>query len=396
MSSPVLYQVVSTAGRYKVGMATLNSPQTLNGLSLAMCESLAAQLAAWKNDDSIALVVLKGAGEKAFCAGGDLHGLYAGMRENTSGQAWDNAYARTFFDVEYRLDYQIHTYPKPVLCWGSGIVMGGGVGLMMGASHRVASNTTRFAMPEITIGLFPDVGGTWMLSRLPGGIGLFLALTGSQLGAGDCRYLGLADYALDAADWPGLLAQIESAAWSADRAENDTRLHRLLGALEQGGVPAGPLQTHYRDIQQWCKGPDLQAIGANIAALAQHEDPWLKRAAATFCAGSPGSARLCFALLRRVRAMSLAQVFRQEYIVSLQCGVAGDFQEGIRALLIDKDKQPRWNPASLAEASEEWVQRFFAPSWPAGQDHPLHDLGAAAQDAAMHGISETEPRRQQQ
>src|SRR3546814_805778 len=186
------------------------------------------------------------------------------MRENTSGRAWDNPYARRFFEVEYRLDYQIHTYPKPVLCWGDGIVMGGGVGLMMGASHKVATSTTRFAMPEITIGLFPDVGGTWMLSRLPSGIGLFLALTGAQLGAGDCRYLGLADYALDSARWPELVGQMEQAAWFADRAQNDVQLHEMLDTLGLGpDLPAGPLQKHYASIQQWCQGPGLAAIGAD-------------------------------------------------------------------------------------------------------------------------------------
>lgn len=377
MNAPVLYDVVATAGPRKVGVATLNSPQTLNGLSLAMCESLAAQLAEWESDDAIALVVLRGAGEKAFCAGGDLHGLYAGMRDNASGQAWDNTYARRFFDVEYRLDYQIHTYSKPVLCWGSGIVMGGGVGLMMGASHRVVSDTTRFAMPEITIGLFPDVGGTWMLSRLPAGIGLFLALTGAQLGASDCRHLGLANYVLGSQRWPELMEHIQSEEWASSRARNDDLLHRVLTALQAADPAPGPLQTHYTDIQNWCLSPNLETVGANLAGLASHDDPWLKRAASTFVAGAPGSARLCFALLRRTRNLSLAEAFRQEYVVSLQCGVQGDFQEGIRALLIDKDKKPVWRPASLAEADEAWVARFFAPSWPQGASHPLADLGGA-------------------
>jgi enoyl-CoA hydratase/carnithine racemase len=284
-----------------------------------------------------------------------------------------------FFEEEYRLDHHIHTYPKPVLCWGDGIVMGGGVGLMMGASHKVATTTTRFAMPEITIGLFPDVGGTWMLSRMPAGIGLFLALTGSQLGAADCRYLGLADYALDSGQWPALAGQIAATTWSAQRAENDTRLHELLAGMHIGAtLPPGPLQTHHTAIQQWCQGPDLAAIADHIRALSTHDDAWLRRAAKTFSAGSPGSARLCFELLRRVRHLSLAQVFQQEYIVSLQCGVQGDFQEGIRALLIDKDKQPKWRPADLSGATREWVQRYFKQPWPQGRAHPLADLGALA------------------
>lgn len=379
MNSPVLFDELVTADGRKVGLATLNSPQTLNGLSLDMCKLLAAQLRQWEDDTQIAMVVLRGAGDRAFCAGGDLHGIYKGMQDNSSGQAWDNTYAREFFDVEYRLDHHIHTYSKPLLCWGNGIVMGGGVGLMMGASHRVVTTSTRFAMPEISIGLFPDVGGTWMLSRLPGGIGLFLALTGAQLGASDCKLLGLADYALHTEGWDALLAAIQDSSWSGDRQQDDVTLHALLLGLQvQDAIQAGPLQNHYSAIRQACDGADFDGICANITAWKESEDPWLKRAATTFLAGSPGSARLSFSLLRRVRLMSLADVFRQEYIVSLQCGVQGDLQEGIRALLIDKDKQPKWSPASLDETSDAWVQRFFVAPWPADLAHPLADLGRQA------------------
>lgn len=376
MTSPVLFETLDTANGMKVGVATLNSPKTLNGLSLAMCELLGQQLSEWETDASIAFVILKGAGDRAFCAGGDLHSLYQSMLDNTSGQAWDNPHTRQFFDVEYRLDYQLHTYPKPVLCWGNGIVMGGGVGLFMAASHRVVSETTRYAMPEITIGLFPDVGGTWMLSRLPGGIGVFLALTGAQMGASDCEFLGLADYTLESGRWNELLAAIGQASWSSARQDNDNALTELLLALKPvAALPQGPLRSHYDAIRQACDGLNFDAICKNIQAWADHEDPWLKRAAATFSAGAPGSARLSYALLRRVRFLSLADVFREEYVVSLQCGVQGDFQEDIRALLIDKDKQPKWNPASLEQADDAWVQRYFVRPWPASASHPLADLG---------------------
>ncbi|NYT60962.1 enoyl-CoA hydratase/isomerase family protein [Alcaligenaceae bacterium] len=383
MNSPVLFQVLNTANNMKVGVATLNSPQTHNGLSLDMCHLLAEKLNEWQADDAIALVIFRGAGEKAFCAGGDLHGLYKAMQDNAGGHAWGNTYARQFFDDEYRLDYQIHTYPKPILCWGSGIVMGGGVGLMMGASHRVVTDSTRFAMPEISIGLFPDVGGTWMLARLPGGTGLFLALTGAQLGSGDCCFLGLADYALGSGQWDELIAKIQGASWSNDRNGNDLNLRRLLLDLQPAtGFAPGPLQQHYGLVRQACDGNDFDAICTNIAAWANHEDPWLKRAAGTFKAGAPGSARLSFAALNRVRLLSLADVFREEYIISLHCGAEGDFQEGIRALLVDKDKQPKWNPATLHEATDAWVQRFFQIPWPDSVEHPLANLEQTAQDTA--------------
>jgi len=381
MSPPVLFEEAQAANGLKVGIATLNQPSTLNGLSLEMCDLLGARLHEWEKDDGIALVIIQGAGGKAFCAGGDLHAMYRGMKENTGG-AWDNGYARAFFDSEYRLDYQIHRYAKPILCWGSGIVMGGGVGLFMGASHRVVSETTRYAMPEISIGLFPDVGGTWMLSRLPGGVGVFMALTGAQLGAADCLSLGLADYMLASDGWDAFLQRLLAQPWSAAAQGNHELLRSLLLASQPAAAPApGPLQANLAEIRRVCDGFDLAAIGAGIAAWADGPDPWLKRAAGTFLAGSPGSARLSYTLLRRARLKSLADALREEYIVSLQCGVQGDLQEGIRALLIDKDKQPAWNPSTLEQATEAWVRRFFEPPWPASMAHPLSDLEVGASSA---------------
>jgi enoyl-CoA hydratase/carnithine racemase len=205
---------------------------------------------------------------------------------------------------------------------------------------------------------------------------LFMALTGAQLRAADCQLLGLADYTLDSSQWEALLAGIRGSSWSENRLENDSGLRRLLLGLQAAEpAPPGPLQKHHALIRRACDGSDLEGICANVAALAEHDDAWLKRAAATFQAGSPGSARLSFTLLDRARLMALPDVFRLEYIVSLQCGVQGDLREGIRALLIDKDRQPKWNPASLQQASDAWVQRFFKAPWPDTMTHPLADLG---------------------
>lgn len=377
MNTPVLSTELDTAGSMKVGLATLNRPDTLNGLTLEMCHELTRLLTQWEQDPDIAFVVLRGAGDRAFCAGGDLHGLYEGMLKNADGKAWENTYAREFFEVEYRLDHLIHTFSKPLLCWGSGVVMGGGVGLMMGASHRIVTDTTRFAMPEITIGLFPDVGGTWMFSRLPEGIGMFLALTGARLGSHDCQRLGLSDYVLASDGFDVLLSDIKDHEWSSQRSTNDSALRQLLlNRQPETTDTSGPLQQHYDMIRHACAGSDFNRICANILDWKNHSDPWLQRASQTFFSGAPGSARLSFTLLQRVKFLSLADVFRLEYIVSLQCGVQGDFQEGIRALLIDKDQKPAWNPATLGEATDQWVQRYFHVPWPEHHSHPLADLGA--------------------
>jgi enoyl-CoA hydratase/carnithine racemase len=393
MNEPVLFEERPTENGMRIGIATLNSPQTLNGLSLDMARQLDERLTAWSLDPRLAVVVLQGAGDKAFCAGGDLQGLYRSMQEAPKGDAWANRYAREFFEVEYRLDYRIHTYPKPVLCWGNGFVMGGGIGLMMGASHRVVNETSKLAMPEITIGLFPDVGGSWLLNRMPGNTGMFLALTGAQLNAADAFFAGLADFYMSQKDWPRLLESLLAQPWAgssgaiglgektaafAPRSINDGLLRRALAALAPAGtLPSGPLKQHSFQINNLCSGTDLDEIYENIASLADHEAPWLSKAARTMLAGSPGTARLAFTLLLRLRQRSLEDVFRVEYVAALHAAAHGDFAEGIRALLIDKDRNPRWNPATIEAASREWVQKFFEEPWPQEQSHPLADLGAA-------------------
>ena len=372
---PVLFHEIPARGGRRIGVATLNSPQTLNGLSLPMCRLLEARLQAWAADDGLVAVVLNGAGGKAFCAGGDLHALYRAMLESPPDDAWANVTARAFFETEYRLDHRIHRYSKPVLCWASGIVMGGGVGLMLGASHRIVTGATRFAMPEVTIGLYPDVAGTWMLSRLPRGIGTFLAFTGAQLGAGDCLHYGLADRVCDAGGLDALLAALAATDWSADPAGHAAQVDVVLDACQTPEPEPGPLQRHADGIRRACDRADFLEIAAAVAAWKDDSDPWLARAAATFLAGSPGSARLSHTLLARARHQSLAETFRMEFTASLHCCAEPDFREGIRALLIDKDKTPRWNPATREQATAQWVQRFLAPLGPVGRPHPLADLG---------------------
>jgi len=220
-SQSVLFDTLTADNGSRIGIVTLNAEKTLNALSLEMIDLLAAQLAAWSSDTGIALVLFQAAGEKAFCAGGDLQNLYQSMLAHHASDQKDdvraNRYACDFFAREYRLDYLIHTYPKPILCWGHGIVMGGGIGLMAGASHRVVTEKSRLAMPEIGIGLFPDVGGTWFLNRMPGKLGLFLALTGAMINASDARFTKLADYAIAQADKQQVIAALLRQPWGASR-----------------------------------------------------------------------------------------------------------------------------------------------------------------------------------
>ncbi|WP_184231172.1 enoyl-CoA hydratase/isomerase family protein [Xanthomonas arboricola] len=380
--APVLFEQRDCADGHRIGIANLNAPRTLNGLSLQMTRLLDAQLRIWADDMQIACVVLRGAGEKALCAGGDLHGLYQSMRahreavpdaQQRRAQPQGNAHAAAFFEEEYRLDHRIHTYPKPLLCWGHGIVMGGGIGLMSGASHRVVTERSRLAMPEISVGLFPDVGGSWLLRRVPHGAGLFLALTGAPLDASDAIYAGLADVRLEHAQYAAVLDALDAHAWTGDADEDRAQLGAFLHGIAQPLEP-GPLQVHAALIAQLVAGQTLHEVVAAILAL-QSEDAWLQAARATLAAGAPGSARLAWELQRHPGTGTLADTFRTEYVVALHAAAHGDFAEGIRALLIDKDRTPQWQPAALEQADAQWAAAFLQSPWPPAR-HPLADLGA--------------------
>jgi enoyl-CoA hydratase/carnithine racemase len=255
--------------------------------------------------------------------------------------------------------------------------MGGGVGLMSGASHRVVTETSRVAMPEISIGLFPDVGGTWILNRLPGRSGLFLALTAAHLNADDALFARLADYKISQGSKAQVMARLLDTSWGTTR---DVNSRLLTGILEKFSEPLGqpgPLRTHLDLINEMCGHYDLtDAVSAIKTRRADSE--WLAKAAATLTAGSPGSAALSTALLKRLRHCSLAETFRHELVAALTCATRPDLAEGIRALLIDKDRKPRWSPASLEEVTPQWLDGFFESPWNE-EEHPLRDLGLGGQ-----------------
>jgi enoyl-CoA hydratase/carnithine racemase len=238
----------------------------------------------------------------------------------------------------------------------------------------VVTERSRIAMPEISIGLYPDVGGTWLLGRMPGKLGLFLALTGAPLNASDALFAGTANYRVRQSDKAVIFDALLRTPWTSDRQENDRHLASLLLASAASPDEAeGPARRNFDLVDNLSRHATLPEIAAAIGELAV-EDPWLKQAAATLEAGSPSSAALAHALQQRARHLSLADVFRMELVVSMHCAARPDFAEGIRALLIDKDRQPKWAPATLAEAQRSIESYFVSPWQPA--EHPLADLGA--------------------
>src|SRR5690554_2149845 len=230
VDSVILFDELEANHGKRIGVVTLNSEKSLNALSLPMIQELLPRLQHWADADDIACVVLQGAGDKAFCAGGDIVAMYHAMKAQPGVLVDEVA---DFFSQEYRLDYAIHTFPKPLLVWGHGIVMGGGMGLMNGASHRIVTERSLLAMPEITIGLYPDVGATYFLSKLPDNMGLFLGLTAAQVNAADALYIGLADFAIASDMRDNTLHALTDASWSDDNELNlatltDTLLQRKL------------------------------------------------------------------------------------------------------------------------------------------------------------------------
>lgn len=357
-------------GGMKLGVITLDAPTSLHALSLEMIRAIDGALLAWADDECIACVVLQSSTDKAFCAGGDVRSLRTAVFDAPG--VVPNPQALAFFAEEYRLDHRIHTYVKPLLVWGGGIVMGGGLGLMAGASHRVVTESTRIAMPEITIGLFPDVGGSWFLGRMPARTGLFLGLTGAPMNAADALFTGLGDYFLQQEARALVLDALALAQWEADATANHQQLDRLLRALASPAslLPASPVRANFDAIAALTQAPTLQEVVAAIAAY-EGQSAWLQKAAHALARGAPSSAALVWAMRQRTRHLSLAQVFQLELIVAVQCCAHADFAEGVRALLIDKDNAPQWQPASLAELDDNHLNDYFDAPW---DRHPLADL----------------------
>ncbi len=372
MTAVVEFEHLTTAHGQRIGVARLNSEKSLNALSLDMIQLLQPQLDAWASDESIVAVWLEGAGEKAFCAGGDIVAMYQAMVAKPGTLVDEVA---DFFSQEYRLDYTIHSYPKPFVVWGHGIVMGGGMGLMNGGSHRIVTERTLMAMPEVTIGLYPDVGATHFLSKMPSGCGLYLGLTGAHMNASDALFLGLADHFASSQRKAELLAGLQQLEWQqhadADRQLVSNYLAQISQA-DQSLQPASPVQQHLAHIQQLTSGQSLVDVVERISSDSS-DDKWLQRAAQTLRQGCPMTAHIVWNQLQHGADLSLADCFRLELTLSVACATRGDFVEGIRALLIDKDKQPRWQHAAVADIDEEDVDDFFISPWPFGQ-HPLRDL----------------------
>jgi len=349
--------VIITEIKNKVGIITLNSEKTLNSLSLEMIEELKAVLEDWKTSDEVACIFLQGAGEKALCAGGDvrkLHDAIIAQRAIDDTKVPQDCF--DFFSKEYEVDYAIHTYPKPVIVWGHGIVMGGGIGLMVGASHRIVTEKSKLAMPEITIGLYPDVGGTWFLNKMPSAYGVYLGLTGARLDGADCKFLGLADYYIESSSKETILNSLQQADWNGT--SHKTVSNILENISKEVIIPQSQAALHESFIRQF-EGVDSLENFRKVLVSYNDKDEWINNGVKSFEAGSPSSAHIIFRQLKQGKDLSLEEVFQSELNLSCQCCIHPDFAEGVRALLVDKDMSPKWHPATWEDITEEWIDSYF-------------------------------------
>ncbi|UBU47853.1 enoyl-CoA hydratase/isomerase family protein [Cobetia amphilecti] len=380
IEAPVVFETRRARDGKQLGIMRLNAPRSLNALSLAMIERIEAQLDAWELDSSIAMVWLEGAGERALCAGGDIVALYQAMTTAPASEgadpleALDDFFATRYFTAEYRLDHRLHTFPKPLLVWGGGIVMGGGMGLFAGGCERVVTESSRLAMPEVSIGLYPDVGASWLLNRLPRGIGEYLGATGAQLNARDALDLGLATRLIPDEQREAL----KQALCEGEFGRHPSRhLSQVLSEFERRELaPPGQVLPLFDHLQQLVAGREVQKACQRIIDDPQARsdcNAWLSANRERLLAGCPSSPHLVFRMLGRHRHSSLAEAFRDELTLSVRCCMGTELAEGVRALLIDKDKQPQWAYASIAQVSEEYIDGFFAPLWEE-DEHPLMDL----------------------
>jgi len=325
-----------------IGRIRLNRPKALHALNLAMCEGVIEALEAWRDDAAVEAIVIDHAEGRGFCAGGDIRVLAA------SG-ATDGVEARAFFHAEYRMNHRLFTYAKPIVAFMDGITMGGGVGLALPCRFRVATENTKFAMPETGIGLFPDVGGGWYLSRLPGRIGQYLALTGHRFDGAECLALGLATHFLASDTLDTAKARI---------AETPQDIVGVLDALATS-APDAKILACKDDIDRLFASDVLEEI---YDALDADGGEWATQTLTTLKTKSPQTMKVSLRLLHEGAAMaSFADEMRQEYAVGAHVVQLHDFIEGVRAVIVDKDNAPRWDPATPEDVTDHVIDQIFAP-----------------------------------
>jgi enoyl-CoA hydratase/carnithine racemase len=334
-----------------VGWLKLNRPQALNALSIEMVESLYATLDTWRADPKVSLICISGEGTKGLCAGGDMRFFYDQRNNNVE------EYAQRFFTTEYRMDLMIHQYPKPILVYMDGIVMGGGVGLSVGASERIVTEKTKWAMPEMNIGFFPDVGASYFLNQMPGHIGRYLALTGETIQPADVMYIGAANRYMESTLWEEFINEIQKKNWNLHNARK--QICELLDSFCSQRVEESPLSVLQSKIDKHFAYETVEEIVTSLGIAADLGDDWAFKTKSIIQSKSPTSLKVTLSQLQKGKNQSLTSCFNMELALSMNFMQNHDFYEGVRSVLVDKDRNPHWRPNSLAEVRKADVESYF-------------------------------------
>lgn len=363
----VLAETIQTQSGHKIGLLTINLPQAMNAIDLDMVKQIEFYLSAWRHDNKIVAAVMRGAGDKAFSAGGDIRKLYNSMQ--AQGDEYLE-YADTFFTAEYSKNYRVHLFEKPLIAWGNGFVMGGGLGLFIAANHRVGTENLKLAWPEIRIGLFPDVGATWYLSRLPYPVGHWMGLSGSAMNTVDCKAVKLTQYCLEHSQFDAMLEALTQQDWQSNKAQNHAKVRTLLKAQEPPAeaMPKSELQAAKAAFAKLFKPTTLEGIDAAFRAY-KGKNPWVKQGIKNYLAGCPATAQVVMQQLRIGASMSLKEAVKWELELAFQAVRHPDFAEGIRAMVIDKDFKPQWQQQNIQQVSTDWIKSLTHFSWP--NEHPF-------------------------
>ena len=345
MENEVLFSV-SDGG---AGFITLNRPKALNSLSLEMLNPIGEKLKEWKADDQIQLIVIKGEGEKGFCAGGDIKTLY---KARTDQKALEKA--ETFFETEYKVDLSIYDYPKPIIACLDGIVMGGGVGLTYGASHRIVTERTKWSMPEVNIGFFPDVGAAYFLNKAPGYIGRYLALTASLIRSEDVLYADAADLYMDSRKLSEFIGCVEQIEWHGQEVKE--ALTRLVNVFSSQPSETGLLATIQNKIDKHFSKDNVEEI---IESLEKDPSEFAEETKQLLLSKSPSSLKITLKQLLNGEGKSKEECFATDLILAKNFMRHTDFFEGVRSVVIDKDHTPRYTYKTLADFSDEDTAKFF-------------------------------------
>lgn len=357
-TASVLFDTIGSKAM-RIGRARLNRPKQLNGINLEMVRLLSHQLRRWRSDTSIAAVILQAEGEKGFSAGGDVAEV---IRQVRDGGDERYAYGDAFFEEEYILDRMIHRFGKPFIVFSHGVNMGGGMGLSAGASHRIIAESSKVAMPEIHIGLFPDVGGGFFLNRLPPGVGMIMALTGLIINESDAIYAGLFDAFVPKAKWDSTIDHLTQLEFTQDWQMN----HQLVSTwilqhdASLDDAMASSMLSHYAKALRWIGSQPTPASMLEQLQRAAQDDPWFDAPAKSLERGSPTAALISHRYLHDCFHRSLDEVLGLDLVLARRFLRGHDFPEGVRALLIDKDKKPSWRRRRFSEVTADEVALHFA------------------------------------